>query len=146
VYDDEFTIRLTKDQAFVLSDWLHRMMGTPSFNNLVNEERAVWSPLYTIAGTLDKSLVEIFMPDYSGRALMPMGGRCSVSDSLIAGRRWCMAGSGRRLDDCGRRVRGNESGALARRCLKALRIRHADGSRRWLARCRTRDNAGSDSR
>jgi hypothetical protein len=27
------------------------MMGTPAFDNLANEERAVWSPLYTIAGT-----------------------------------------------------------------------------------------------
>lgn len=67
VPDEDLTIKLTKDQAFVLSDWLHRMMGTPAFDKLVNEERAVWSPLYTIAGTLDKALVEIFMPDYSGR-------------------------------------------------------------------------------
>jgi hypothetical protein len=67
VPDDDLTIKLTKDQAFVLSHWLDRMMGTPAFDNLVNEERAVWSPLHTIAGTLDKSLVEIFMPDYSGR-------------------------------------------------------------------------------
>jgi hypothetical protein len=43
------------------------MMGTPRFDNFVNEERAVWSPLYTIAGTLDKSLVEIFMSDYVDR-------------------------------------------------------------------------------
>lgn len=65
--DDDLSIKLTRDQAFVLSDWLHRMMGTPAFDSLVNEERAAWSPLYAIAGTLDKSLVEIFMPDYSGR-------------------------------------------------------------------------------
>ncbi|MDI6105915.1 hypothetical protein QLQ12_45830 [Actinoplanes sp. NEAU-A12] len=65
--DDELAIKLTRDQALVLSDWLDRMMGTAAFDNLVNEERAVWSPLYSIAGTLDKSLVEIFMPDYSGR-------------------------------------------------------------------------------
>lgn len=65
--DDDLTIKLTRDQAFVLSDWLYRMIGTPAFDNLVNEERAVWSPLYRIAGTLDKSLVEIFMADYSER-------------------------------------------------------------------------------
>jgi len=65
--DGDLTIRLSRDQAFVLSDWLYRMMGTPTFDNLVNEERAVWSPLYTIAGTLDKSLVEVFMPDYTDR-------------------------------------------------------------------------------
>ncbi|GAA2887579.1 hypothetical protein Acy02nite_82440 [Actinoplanes cyaneus] len=65
--DDDLAAKLTKDQALVLSDWLYRMMGTPAFDNLVNEERAVWSPLYTVAGTLEKSLVEILMPDYSDR-------------------------------------------------------------------------------
>jgi hypothetical protein len=69
VADEEITIKLTRDQAFMLSDWLYRMMGTPAFDNLVNEERAVWSPLYTIAGTLNKSFVEIFMPDYGDRLL-----------------------------------------------------------------------------
>jgi hypothetical protein len=67
VADDDLTIKLSSDQAFVLSDWLHRMIGTPSFDNLVDEERAVWSPLHTIAGTLDKSLVQLFMPDYTDR-------------------------------------------------------------------------------
>lgn len=65
--DGDLTIKLTKDQAFVLSDWLYRMMGTPPFDNLVNEDRAVWSPLHAITGTLDKSLVEVFMPDYTDR-------------------------------------------------------------------------------
>jgi hypothetical protein len=67
VADDDFTIKLTRDQALVLSDWLDRMMGTPMFDNFVNEERAAWSPLYTIAGTLDTSLVEIFQSDYVDR-------------------------------------------------------------------------------
>jgi hypothetical protein len=65
--DDDFTIKLTRDQALVLSDWLDRMIGTSTFDDLINQERAVWSPLYTIAGTLDRSLVEIFMPDYAER-------------------------------------------------------------------------------
>ncbi|MFF0398629.1 hypothetical protein ACFYSJ_23130 [Streptomyces sp. NPDC005248] len=30
-------------------------------------DRAVWSGIYAISGTLEKSLVEIFMPDYAGR-------------------------------------------------------------------------------
>jgi hypothetical protein len=67
VADDYFTIKLTRDQALVLSDWLDRMMGTTEFDALANQERAIWSPLHTIAGALDKSLVEIFMPDYSAR-------------------------------------------------------------------------------
>ncbi|MEU4419407.1 hypothetical protein AB0F81_02205 [Actinoplanes sp. NPDC024001] len=66
--DDEFTIKLSRDQAFVLSDWLHRMMmDSAEFNELVNRERSVWSPIYAISGALDTSLVEIFMPDYATR-------------------------------------------------------------------------------
>lgn len=49
--------------AFVLSDWLDRMMGTPPFVNLANEHRAAWSPSHTIAWTLDRSHVEVVMPD-----------------------------------------------------------------------------------
>ncbi|MGW1669558.1 hypothetical protein [Streptomyces sp. NPDC002324] len=30
-------------------------------------DRAVWSPIYAISGTLDKTLSEIFMPDYGPR-------------------------------------------------------------------------------
>jgi hypothetical protein len=67
VADEELTIKLSKDQALVLSDWLDHVMGTPAFDNLVNEEPAVWSPLHRIAGTLNKSLGEVFMPDYSRR-------------------------------------------------------------------------------
>lgn len=44
-----------------------RRIGTPSFDNLVNQDRAVWSPLHKIAGTLETSLAEIFMPDYETR-------------------------------------------------------------------------------
>ncbi|MEV0897926.1 hypothetical protein [Actinoplanes sp. NPDC049802] len=64
---EELIIKLTKDQAFVMSDWLYHMMDTPEFGDLVNEEPAVWSPLHTFAGTLGKSFVETFMPDYPGR-------------------------------------------------------------------------------
>ncbi|MEU6068530.1 hypothetical protein ABZ864_29750 [Streptomyces sp. NPDC047082] len=30
-------------------------------------DRAVWSPIYAISGTLDTTLSEIFMPDYAER-------------------------------------------------------------------------------
>ncbi|MEN3538005.1 hypothetical protein AAH991_23020 [Microbispora sp. ZYX-F-249] len=63
----EFTINLTQDEALVLSDWLDRVIGTAEFDDLVGEDRAVWSPIHLIAGTLETSLVEVFMPDYSGR-------------------------------------------------------------------------------
>ncbi|WP_432928214.1 hypothetical protein ACQPZZ_01520 [Microbispora sp. CA-135349] len=62
----ELTISLTQDQALVLSDWLDRVIGTAEFDDLVGEDRAVWSPLHLIAGTLETALVEVFMPDYSG--------------------------------------------------------------------------------
>ncbi|NUW33812.1 hypothetical protein HTZ77_20570 [Nonomuraea sp. SMC257] len=65
--EGEFTIKLTQDQALVLSDWLDRVIGTAEFGDLVGEDRAVWSPLHVIAGRLETSLVEVFMPDYSGR-------------------------------------------------------------------------------
>jgi hypothetical protein len=65
--EDEFTIELSPDQALVLSDWLHRATGTAAFDGLVNEDRAVWSPLYQIAGTLETSLVEVFAPDHPAR-------------------------------------------------------------------------------
>jgi hypothetical protein len=77
--DDDLTIKLNRDQAFVLSDWLYRRMGTATFDKLVNEDPAVWSPLYTIAGTLEKSLVEAFMPDYTSRL---HGARERLLDSL----------------------------------------------------------------
>ncbi|GLY90211.1 hypothetical protein [Actinoallomurus iriomotensis] len=65
--DDDLTIRLTRDQALLLSDWLDRVIGTAEFDGLVNQDRAVWSPIHRIAGTLDESLAEIFMPDYGVR-------------------------------------------------------------------------------
>ena len=33
----------------------------------MNEDRAVWSPILTISGTLATSLGEIFLPDYTAR-------------------------------------------------------------------------------
>jgi hypothetical protein len=64
---DDVTIRLTRDQALVLSDWLYRMVGSTEFDDLVDRERAVWSQLYQIAGALETKLVEIFKPNYAIR-------------------------------------------------------------------------------
>jgi hypothetical protein len=60
-------IKLTRDQALVLSDWLDRVIGTAEFDGVVNQDRAVWSSLYRIAGALETSLPEVFMPDYTLR-------------------------------------------------------------------------------
>ena len=65
--DDYLTIKLTRDQALLLSDWLDRVIGTAEFDGVVNQDRAVWSPIHQIAGTLETSLEEIFMPDYDVR-------------------------------------------------------------------------------
>ncbi|GAA5006708.1 hypothetical protein [Streptomyces siamensis] len=65
--DDAITIRLTHDQAFVLSDWLYRVMFQSDDLQEIVRDRAVWSAIYTISGTLDTTLSEIFMPDYGPR-------------------------------------------------------------------------------
>lgn len=67
VDDEAITIRLTRDQAFVLSDWLYQVMFRSDDLEGIVHDRAVWSPIYAISGTLDKTLSEIFMPDYGPR-------------------------------------------------------------------------------
>ncbi|MEU8850649.1 hypothetical protein AB0C70_31460 [Streptomyces sp. NPDC048564] len=65
--EDAITIRLTRDQAFVLSDWLYHVMFQSDDLEGIVHDRAVWSPIYSISGTLDTTLSEIFMPDYGPR-------------------------------------------------------------------------------
>ncbi|MEU1195340.1 hypothetical protein ABZ446_03870 [Streptomyces sp. NPDC005813] len=65
--EEAITIRLTRDQAFVLSDWLYQVMFRSDDLQEIVRDRAVWSPIYTISGTLDTTLGEIFMPDYGPR-------------------------------------------------------------------------------
>jgi hypothetical protein len=67
VDEEAITIRLTRDQAFVLSDWLYRVMFKSDDLEKIVHDRAVWSPIYAISGTFDKTLSEIFMPDYGPR-------------------------------------------------------------------------------
>ncbi|MFD9969642.1 hypothetical protein ACFWYA_15905 [Streptomyces sp. NPDC059011] len=61
----EIIIKLTSDEALVLSDWLEQVQMT-DLSRLVGDA-AVWAPLHRIAGTLDKSLPEIFAADYAER-------------------------------------------------------------------------------
>ncbi|MFJ7967216.1 hypothetical protein [Streptomyces sp. NPDC096324] len=65
--DEAIIIRLTPDQAFVLSDWLYQVMFQSDDLEGIVRDRAVWSPIRAISGTLDTTLSEIFMPDYSQR-------------------------------------------------------------------------------
>ncbi|WP_221348751.1 hypothetical protein [Streptomyces beigongshangae] len=65
--EEAITIKLTRDQAFVLSDWLYQVVFQSDDLEGIMHDRAVWSPIYAISGTLDKTLGEIFMPDYGPR-------------------------------------------------------------------------------
>ncbi|WP_307676328.1 hypothetical protein [Streptomyces sp. V4I2] len=65
--DEAINIKLTHDQAFVLSDWLYQVMFQSDDLEGIVRDRAVWSPIYAISGTLDTTLSDIFMPDYSER-------------------------------------------------------------------------------
>jgi hypothetical protein len=65
VTDDGVTIKLTSDEALVLSHWLERLQMT-EVSALVDDP-AVWAPIHKISGTLDKMLVELFAPDYDER-------------------------------------------------------------------------------
>ncbi|MFE7246163.1 hypothetical protein [Streptomyces sp. NPDC057580] len=65
--EEPVVIKLTHDQAFVLSDWLYEVMMESDKLDAIVPDRAVWSGIYAISGTLEKSLVEIFMSDYAGR-------------------------------------------------------------------------------
>jgi len=65
--DRGVTVMLNADQAIVLSDWLDRVIGTERFDSFIDEDAAVWSPLYQLHGALETTLPEIFAADYSDR-------------------------------------------------------------------------------
>ncbi|WP_406862242.1 hypothetical protein ABZO31_17960 [Streptomyces sp. HUAS MG47] len=60
--DTQITIKLTSDEALVLSDWLEKLQMTDL--SRVVDDPAVWAPIHRIAGTLDKSLPGLFASDY----------------------------------------------------------------------------------
>lgn len=59
-------VSFTRDQAIVLSDWLDRVMHQKAFAQVV-DDRAVWSPLLRISGSLEASLSEVFDTKYHER-------------------------------------------------------------------------------
>ncbi|MFJ2739204.1 hypothetical protein ACIO3O_06005 [Streptomyces sp. NPDC087440] len=63
--ESQITIKLTSDQALVLSDWLEKLQMTDL--SRVIDDPAVWSPIHRIAGTLDKALPELFAADCAQR-------------------------------------------------------------------------------
>jgi hypothetical protein len=63
--DSQVTIKLTNDEALVLSHWLERLQMTDL--SRVVDDPAVWTPIHRIARTLDKTLPGLFAPDYDQR-------------------------------------------------------------------------------
>lgn len=63
--DGQVTVKLTSDEALVLSHWLEKLQMTDL--SRVVDDPAVWAPIHRIAGTLDKVLPELFAPDYDQR-------------------------------------------------------------------------------
>ncbi|MEV0027299.1 hypothetical protein AB0H45_34950 [Streptomyces atroolivaceus] len=63
--ESQITIKLTSDEALVLSDWLEKLQMTDL--SRVVDDPAVWSPIHRIAGTLDTTLPELFAADYGQR-------------------------------------------------------------------------------
>lgn len=63
--DRQVTIKLTSDEALVLSHWLEKLQMTDL--SRVVDDPAVWAPIHRIAGTLDKELSEVFAPGYDQR-------------------------------------------------------------------------------
>ncbi|MFY4717436.1 hypothetical protein [Streptomyces sp. LaBMicrA B280] len=63
--DGQVTIRLTSDEALVLSHWLEKLQMTDL--GRVVDDPAVWAPIHRIAGTLDKTLPGLFASDYDQR-------------------------------------------------------------------------------
>ncbi|MFI6693089.1 hypothetical protein ACIBLA_15225 [Streptomyces sp. NPDC050433] len=63
--DSQVTIKLTTDEALVLSHWLEKLQMSDL--SRVVDDPAVWAPIHRIAGTLDKALPELFARDYDQR-------------------------------------------------------------------------------
>jgi hypothetical protein len=59
---NELTIRLNKDEALVLFEFLSRF--NKNNNNEMFQDQAEEKTLWVIEGQLEKMLVEPFMPDY----------------------------------------------------------------------------------
>ncbi|MFJ8128637.1 hypothetical protein [Streptomyces hydrogenans] len=76
--NEQIIIKLTPDEALVLSDWLERVQMT-DLSRLVDDE-AVWAPIHKLAGTLDKSLPGIFAADYAERLDAARGRLRPLSD------------------------------------------------------------------
>ncbi|MBL1093931.1 hypothetical protein ACWCXK_21185 [Streptomyces sp. NPDC001739] len=75
--DTGITIKLTSDEALVLSDWLQRVQMT-DLSRLVDDP-AAWAPIHKLAGTLDTALPGIFAADYAERL---DAARCRLRETM----------------------------------------------------------------
>ena len=65
--DDVILVRLTQDEALILSDWIYRLQRDREMRDRCVDDKAVWLPLYRLSGTLETTLPEIFAADYAGK-------------------------------------------------------------------------------
>jgi hypothetical protein len=56
-------LRLTADEAIVLSDWLYKWQD----EGVLVDDEAVRAPLRTIGAALEKKVAGVFAPDYAAR-------------------------------------------------------------------------------
>ncbi|MET7622445.1 hypothetical protein [Streptomyces sp. NPDC005408] len=59
--EPDITIKLTRDEATALSDWLERLQMSDLSGTV--DDPAAWAPIHRIAGQLDKLLPSLFFPD-----------------------------------------------------------------------------------
>ena len=95
---EEITIRLLRDQALLLSDWLYQMERSGQLTEVITEP-AVWSALWCIGGALATSLVGIFdsdcsqlVADAAERLELTLGGYRAVPEA-------CPSEGGRTVSD-----------------------------------------------
>ncbi|MGW5990326.1 hypothetical protein ACWFRT_21535 [Streptomyces anulatus] len=79
----QVTIKLTSDEALVLSHWLEKLQMTDL--SRVVDDPAVWASIHQIAGTLDKALPELI----AGLAVsLPRGVSGLISGAPLLPTRW----------------------------------------------------------
>ncbi|MFL9680599.1 MULTISPECIES: hypothetical protein [Streptomyces] len=63
--EPEITIKLTLDEATILSDWWDRLQMTGPSDTV--DDPAAWAPIHRIAGQRNKMLPALFFPDHDVR-------------------------------------------------------------------------------
>lgn len=61
MYEDQVTLKLSRQEALVLFDWLAERNGREKLHSYDDAQQQV---LWTIEGQLEKTLTEVLAPDY----------------------------------------------------------------------------------